>query len=172
MNVSLSDFHQWAYSDVLTNTQRGVLAEYIVAKALGIEEKGRVEWDSFDLVTKEGIKIEVKSSAYLQTWQQKRLSTIKFGIQPTTSWDATKNEYINEVKRQADVYVFCVLHHQEQETVNPLDLTQWTFYVLETKVLNEKCELQKTIGLKSLLKLDAVVCDYSKLHSIIEKLIP
>lgn len=163
VQIALQEFHQWAYSDVLANTQRGVLAEYIVAKALGIEDKGRVEWDAFDLVTKEGIKIEVKSSAYLQTWQQKGLSKISFGIQPTKGWNATTNEYSKELIRQADMYVFCLLHHKDQATVNPLNMDQWTFYVLETKVLNEKCGLQKTIGLNSLLKLKPIICTYNNL---------
>ena len=30
------EFLAWAYDDLLANTTRGVLAEYIVAKALGI----------------------------------------------------------------------------------------------------------------------------------------
>lgn len=38
----------------------------------------RVGWDSVDLRHK-GVTIEVKSSAYLQAWGQKRLSRIQFG---------------------------------------------------------------------------------------------
>ena len=32
------EFWEWAYDDLLANTTRGVLAEYIVAKALGIRD--------------------------------------------------------------------------------------------------------------------------------------
>ena len=47
----LNDFWRWSASDLLNNTQRGVLAEFIVAKALGIEENGpRVEWEPYDLL--------------------------------------------------------------------------------------------------------------------------
>ena len=39
------EFLAWAYGDLLTNTTRGVLAEYIVATALGIDDTKRVEWN-------------------------------------------------------------------------------------------------------------------------------
>ncbi len=32
---TIKDFWQWAYSDLVGNTDRGTLAEYIVAKAIG-----------------------------------------------------------------------------------------------------------------------------------------
>src|SRR5690349_13127115 len=54
------EFLAWAYDDLLTNTTRGVLAEYIVAKALGICDTKRVEWDKYDLVIGD-IGVEVKS---------------------------------------------------------------------------------------------------------------
>lgn len=170
MQINLESFHQWAYSDVLTNTQRGILAEYIVAKALGVDSIKRVEWDAYDLITKGGLKIEVKSSAYLQSWEQNGLSKISFGIQATRSWNATTNEYTDEIKRQADIYVFCLLHHKEMATVNPLDITQWTFYVLPTKVLNEKLPNQKTIGLSGLKLLGAKECRYTDIQGEIMSL--
>ncbi len=75
------EFLAWAYDDLLTNTTRGVLAEYIVAKALGICDTKRVEWDKYDLVIGD-IGVEVKSAAYVQTWKQTRLSEIAFNIRP------------------------------------------------------------------------------------------
>jgi hypothetical protein len=56
-------FWRWAYSDFLSNAQRGVLAEYIVGTALNCLKEKRLEWDAHDLVTEDGIKIEVKSAA-------------------------------------------------------------------------------------------------------------
>ena len=47
----LNDFWRWQSSDLLNNTLRGVLAEYIVAKALGIKTNGpRVDWEPYDLL--------------------------------------------------------------------------------------------------------------------------
>lgn len=168
LDFNLLDFWSWSQSNLLDNTLRGVLAEFIVAKALSIKSAHRVEWDAYDLITNSGLKIEVKSSAYLQSWKQKKLSNISFGIQRTRGWNADLNEYTNFIERQADVYVFCVLHHQVEQTVNPMDMDQWMFYVLETKVLNEKCEFQKTIGLNSLLKLSPLICRFNEVSSAVE----
>ena len=66
-NDEVSDlitFWQWAYSDLVGNTERGALAEFIVACALGTEKESRISWNSYDLVSKEGVTIEVKTSGY------------------------------------------------------------------------------------------------------------
>lgn len=92
-HISAPSFWQWAYSDHLSNANRGVLAEYIVGMAVGATEKPRVEWDKYDLVTPGGVSIEVKSSAYLQSWNNPKPSTIVFDIAPRTWWDAATNTY-------------------------------------------------------------------------------
>jgi len=143
-----------------------VLAEFIVASAIDVLEKPREEWDAYDLVTKNGLKIEIKSSSYLQSWEQSALSKIIFGIQPTTVWN-NDNKRSSEAKRQADIYVFCVLSHKDKTTVNPLDLSQWDFYTLPTATLNEKRPNQKTITLSSLLQLNPEISKYDKLKNVI-----
>lgn len=158
------DFWRWAYSDLLGNTERGAVAEYLVASALGISREDRISWNSYDLLSNEGIKIEVKASAYIQTWGQERLSDIRFGIQPTYAWNSETNVYDTEMRRQSDIYVFCVLKHTEQETIDPLDARQWEFYPLKTSVLNEKVGNQKGISLSKILKLGAAATSYSNLH--------
>lgn len=159
------DFWRWAYSDLLGNTERGAVAEYLVASALGVSREDRISWNSYDLLSKEGIRVEVKASAYIQTWGQERLSEIRFGIQPTFAWNAETNVYDTEMRRQSDVYVFCVLKHTEQETIDPLDARQWDFYPLRTSVLNEKVGNQKGISLSKIRKLGASAAAYSDLHA-------
>lgn len=163
------DFWKWAYSDLVGNTERGALAEYIVACAMGVEDKERIAWDKYDLLSSEGIAVEVKASGYIQTWEQDRLSAISFGIQPTHGWDSETNVYAQEKQRQADVYVFCVHKHTEQETINPLDVSQWDFYVMPTCVLNEKVGGQKRISLSALQKLGAERCSYGLLYERIRR---
>lgn len=68
------DFWRWTFSDLRTNIVRGVLAEYPVALAVGDPSPLRQAWDDFDVTTPSGIRVEVKSSAYLQSWRQRRLS--------------------------------------------------------------------------------------------------
>lgn len=158
------DFWRWAYSDLLGNTERGAVAEYLVASALGISREDRISWNSYDLLSKEGIKVEVKASAYIQTWGQERLSEIRFGIQPTFAWNAETNVYDTVMRRQSDIYVFCLLKHTDQETINPLDARQWDFYPLRTSVLNDKVRDQKGISLSKIQKLGAVAVSYSDLY--------
>ena len=75
--------------------------------------------------------------------------------------------YTGKLRRWCDLYIFCLLDNKNQETINPLSLNQWTFYVLKTKILNEKIPLQKTITLSSLLKLDPIKCNYNELKNVI-----
>ena len=169
LDDSLLSFWQWSASDLVGNAMRGILAEYIVATAVGKADESRTEWDSYDIETSEGIKVEVKSCAYLQSWSQKKLSTIQFGIRPTQGWDSKNNSYTSQVERQADVYVFCVLKHREQSTIDPLNLKQWVFYVLPTKVLNQSVVGQKTITLSSLIQLSPIETEYVELYAAIQK---
>src|SRR5512145_163164 len=84
LGFDLLGFWQWSTSDLVSNVTRGRLAEYIVARALGVDMDGvRDEWAAFDLVTPSGIKIEVKSAAFVQSWNQTKLSSVTF-ITPLT----------------------------------------------------------------------------------------
>ena len=76
-------FWQWSNSELLGNALRGILAEYIVASSINCTDNLRHQWDAYDLITDSGIKIEVKSSSYLQSWNQNKLSSLTFGIQET-----------------------------------------------------------------------------------------
>ena len=136
------------------------MAEFIVAKALGVSTADvRDEWGSFDLQTSDGVKVEVKSSAYLQSWAQTKLSTISFRTPKTHAFDPETNQSESELKRQADVYVFAVLTHQDKNTINPLNVDQWEFYVIPTITLDARTRSQYGITLERLkteLKVKAV----------------
>ena len=122
LDATLLEFWQWSSSDLVGNALRGVLAEYIVGLALGCLNKVREEWDAVDLEWKtekdRTIRIEVKSAAYLQSWKQEELSSISFDIAPKRSWDAKTNVIAADALRSSDVYVFCLLHHENKSTVD------------------------------------------------------
>lgn len=160
---SLLNFWQWAYSDLIGNTERGAVAEYIVALACGIDEKIRIGWDTYDLELVNGIKIEVKSSAYLQTWKQREYSKPIFNIPQTIPWDYNENVYGTEKKRHADVYVFALLAHKDKDTLNPLDTRQWEFYVIKLRVIDGQLKAAKQVSLGRLVKLGAVKSTYDEL---------
>lgn len=169
-NIStILDYWQWAYSSLLGNTERGNYAEYLVAVALGIADKTRIGWDKYDLKSPSGVSVEVKTSGYLQTWSQNKLTKPIFSIAASKAWDYKSNEYEAESKRQADVYVFCVHNYTKKDAgLNPLDLTQWEFYVLPTETLNEKMPTQKNISLDKVKSLGAVCTNFSGLKDVIE----
>jgi len=160
-------FWQWACSDLCGNALRGVIAEYLVAQAVGAAEGARIEWDAHDVVTPGGVKIEVKTSAYVQTWKQDKLSTIRFDIARKRAWDAATNIMADTASRSADIYVFAVHAHKDKASIDPLDVSQWEFYVLPTSVLDERCPKQKTIALSSLLKLRPTKVDFEGLGTAI-----
>lgn len=163
LSLTLLDFWKWANSDLLSNTLRGVLAEFIVASAIGLERTARTEWDSYDLKTSKGLKIELKSASYVQSWNQKKFSNISFRIAPTKGWESETNTYSELIKRQAHIYVFALLHHKDKGTINPLIVDQWTFFILESDFLDEKCGNNKSIGINPLLRLNPIICSYDNL---------
>lgn len=167
--ATLHDFWSWACSDLVNNTLRGMLAEYIVGLALGcVAGTTRVEWDASDLKTAKGITVEVKSSAYVQSWEQTRLSDISFGIKPTFGWDGATNTYATERERQADVYVFCVFTPTDKTIADPLNLDQWDFYVLSTKQLNDAVGNQASIGLSRLRRCNPTKSTFAELRTAVE----
>ncbi|GAA1761288.1 hypothetical protein GCM10009795_004650 [Nocardioides hankookensis] len=128
-----------------------------------------MEWDAADLLTPDGLRVEVKSAAYLQTWAQTRPSRITFGIRPTTGWDAATNSLSETRMRQSDVYVFALLHHQNKSTVDPLDLDQWTFHAMSTLKLNKYVPEQRSIGLASLMGLEPEVAQFEGLPAAVSR---
>ncbi len=168
IDFSIIDFWKWSQSDLVENRTRGILAEFIVKQALSIISEIRTEWDNYDLITKDGVKIEIKSAAYIQTWKQKKYSNISFSISKKFGY-LDDDEKETTIKRWSDYYIFCLLECKEQVRINPLDLNQWRFFVISTKTLNEKVPNQKTIGLKSLLKLSPIECKYNQLKSVMKK---
>ena len=167
MPHTLREYWAWAHSDIASNAERGKLAEYIVHCAVKSQVPFRTEWDPFDVLSEEGIKIEVKCSAYLQTWSQKQFSRIQFDIAPKNAWDAKTNLYAKEKCRSADVYAFCLFACQDADHADPLNLQQWEFYVLSTRVLDERAPDQKKIGLKALRCLGAWKADFAALHEAV-----
>jgi hypothetical protein len=154
MGGNLLDFWEWSSSDLVSNVTRGRLAEYLVHRAVDTREQTvRSEWDAFDLTTPEGIRVEVKSAAYIQTWHQHQLSKVVFRTPKTRSWSAETNVLEESSRRQAEVYVFALLHHTDKESIDPLNLRQWTFYVVPTSALDARVRSQHSITLKSLQAL-------------------
>jgi hypothetical protein len=168
---TLLDFWSWAFSDVLTNTTRGMLAEFIIAMALGIDlKKPRDVWGKFDL-TYRNHGIEVKSASFHQKWYQQRLSTISFNVSKRKGWDENTNKFEPISRRQADIYVLSLLSEKDREKVNPLNMDQWRFWVIGTSFFDNRPRSQHSITYNSLIKEIGVPIIYAQLKMAIDGLI-
>ena len=102
----LEAFRRWAIGNLLENRTRGLYAEWIVGRALGVVDPNqpRREWDASDLTYRD-LLIEVKASGRGQAWPQDKPSTIRFGISPSKRpWFADSNTWVShkEAERVAD----------------------------------------------------------------------
>ena len=174
LGSSVLDFWSWAYSDLIRNVNRGAFAEFIVLEAMN-NQSGitpprtdfRVSMDAYDLLSPDGIRVEVKSSAYIQAWESEHPARISFRIAPAKSLDDSGNYSVDsQYCRHSDVYVFCVWTAMSREQ-NILDLSLWDFYVIATKTLDQKVPNQKTITFQSLLSLHPRKVDYFGLYEAI-----
>lgn len=130
LDATVVDFWRWAFSDLRDNTVRGVLAEFLVAAALGRTETRRKGWDNYDVTTTTGVRVEVKASGYLQSWSQAAHSRLSFGRVAARTWDEDTNEFGAEPEVRADVFVFAVQNCKEPAAYDALNLAQWEFYVV------------------------------------------
>lgn len=159
--ITVGDFWSWAYSDVQNNTDRSVLAEFLVGSALGVTDGVRIGWDDFDLLYHDK-KIEVKSSAYLQSesWGERKLSHISFDI----------GEQVSLGQRAADCYVLCVHEEKDRQKADVLDARQWWFYVLPTDLINSELDSQKTAALSTIERLTDPV-SYAELKGAMDRVL-
>ncbi len=151
-HVTVTDFWSWAYSDILSNRNRAVFAEFIVGYLLDALDAPRIEWDAVDLRYR-GKTLEVKSAGYIQSWPQKRLSRVSFNIGRKYSWFADSNSCSPNAVRPADGYVFCLFVTTEHEKANVLDLDQWKFWTVSSMQMDREFKDCKSISLSKLSQI-------------------
>ena len=167
--LSLRDYWQWSTSCLMDNTARGLVAEFLVATALEVHRRSpRVEWAPYDFeaeIDGRMVSIEVKSSAYVQSWRQKKYSNLQFDIRPTCKWNPETGKYSDEPGR-ADIYVFCALVEQTVcEHAAALNTDNWRFRVIEGKQLCDR----KTIAWDGLKQFAPKCVGYEDLRQRIEQ---
>lgn len=131
VDARVLDFWRWALGDLRMNNARGYLVEFLVAKAVGSAEPLRVEWGPHDVTAPDGTRIEVKSTGYLQSWTQRRLSSPRFGFKGAkTVWDDTSATSHEPVHGRVDVWVLALQTCTDHASYDPLSVDQWEFWVL------------------------------------------
>lgn len=155
LDVTMTDFWKWAYSDLSEISQRSMLSEYIVASAMnaaGVQNsRSDFSMKPYDLITENGFTVSIKSAAYIQSQDARQPDCISFSI--SSHKTGTQN------KRGSDIHIFC-LYKGMGERDTPLNLDLWEFYILRSSVLDEKKPTKKTITLPSLMRLEPLWCDY------------
>lgn len=128
-----------------------MLAEFLVHSALETKDVARADWLPFDLTSPSGLRIEVKSSAYLQAWTPEDVfSQISFDIAKKFAWDGAT--YASMAMRNSDLYVFCVFTARTRD-VSILDLDYWDFMFYLPRFLMRRCRSRKQS--RSLLSLNS-----------------
>ena len=168
-NSSLLDFWQWAFGDLCDDDIKGIFAEWVVYKLLSADGTRRVSWADKDILVK-GVKIEVKASAYWQSWKlvnpdgtqmqhpdaNKKTNAEKVvfkGLKARTAEPAIFPDFFEEklnteIKYKSDLYVFAFQHEENWELWNAMDLDQWEFYLVPVSELK-----YESISLRSLRSL-------------------
>ncbi|HJV21587.1 MAG TPA: hypothetical protein VJ570_02770 [Holophagaceae bacterium] len=133
--ATVGGFWQWAFSNFADNTVRGILAEYLVGTALGCDMSiPRDPWDDYDLLTPDGIRVEVKTTGRVQSWHSRNASPSFGGLKGRrTTADGASSE--GQRAFRADVYVFALQTADSPEELRPLDLGQWRFWVVPRSLL-------------------------------------
>lgn len=166
LGATMGDFWSWGFSNLLSNVIRPVFAEFVVASKLGIADEPRLDWNAFDLSYRTK-RIEVKSSAYLQTWPQRRLSQIRFDIGSKLGWDAHTGLSQANRLRSTDCYVFCLFRETDsigRNSIAAMDLDRWHFYVASVSEIEQSFTNQKPASLKRLLPFGPIGHDQLKLR--------
>ena len=169
LDFGILDFWESKYFNIY-NMQE-VIAEFLIEKALRIEKAQNTDyWTLYDILYRE-CRIEIKQTSYYHPWNENgNISNIRrFNITKANS----KYEYKdleNKFERQNDIYVFCLNTGNTKETSNPMNLNNWEFYIVPTKVINEECRNNKTISLNKVRKLCDKV-EYNKIKETIDLII-
>lgn len=171
---SVLDFWQYRYGYLAGQSPE--IAEFLVAKALGVEMAENVAyWTAYDMSYR-GLRIEVKTTEYVHPWNKKSVSHVRtFSIAPSNNRYWGRDEE-REVSRQNDLYIFCLNTNKEVQNPRPLILDDWEFFVVETAVINRYAEKknnpnQKKISLGVVSRLAQNVVKWDGLKQEIDRII-
>jgi len=116
---SVLEFWRYGFSNLSSNVLRGALAEFVVENALreSTQIDVRNPWADYDVVAKDGRKIEVKCCSYIQDWDQNDFSRIVWtGLKAKElywSEAVSKHKGLKSADYKSDVYILALLKHKD-----------------------------------------------------------
>ncbi|HET9767755.1 MAG TPA: hypothetical protein VFS60_12950 [Thermoanaerobaculia bacterium] len=136
-SATVEAFWRWAYGDLCDDDVKAAYAEWLVALLLGLPQQRRNTGTRSDLITPGGVRLEVKSSAYWQSWkyvgEDGALQLPE--VTNLSSPPATRVHFRGLRALHSDLYVFCMQTQLDLQKWDALDLAQWEFYLLERRQL-------------------------------------
>ena len=169
LEFGILDFWKYKYSNIW-NMQE-YIAEFLIEKALGLEKSQNTDsWTLYD-INYRNKRIEIKETSYYHPWNENgKISNQRvFGItMANSSYENTEIE--NKFERQNDLYVFCLNTGKTKEEANPMNIKNWEFYIVPTKIINDICGTNKTISLNKVKNI-AEQIDYFEIKKYIDNLI-
>ena len=170
IGLKIQDFWRFKYSNIYFLLES--IAEFLVAKALGLYEPHNADWWTLYDIRYRDFRIEVKETSYYHPWNSNGVVSKQrtFGI--TMANSAYENfSSVNKHERQNDIYVFCLNKGNTREESNPLNLNNWDFYIVPTSLINRHCREQKTISLGRIKRLGFLPMPYDKIRAEVDRMI-
>jgi hypothetical protein len=134
------DFWRWSFSDLCDDALKGQFTEWLVTLLLGIPCKRHLHWENTDFETETGVRIEVKSSSYWQSWKlwgnggkprpvrvSGKMEELRISFAGLKVRDNTQGSL---PEFRSDLYIFAFQAQRDPRLWNALDLGQWEFYML------------------------------------------
>ena len=163
---------------LIANLYRGDYVEGLILFALGEGWKQTPEWSSWDLEREDGVRVEVKQSAALQSWH--RSTGIK---KPATSFDiAPRAGYYTDSSdsavwvgldpeepdflRAADIYIFAWHPETDPDIADHRRAEQWQFFVIPESMVAKSRGDKEKISLHQVKELAAAVA-YAELAATV-----
>lgn len=169
LDFGILDLWESKYSNIFN--MQDVIAEFLVEKALGIDKAQNTDyWTLYDILYR-GCRIEIKQTGYYHPWNENgEISNIRrFGITMANS-NYEFEDMENKIERQNDIYIFCLNTGETKENSNPMNIANWEFYIVPTKIINNICGDNKTIGLNKVREISKKVT-YDKIKETIDLII-
>ena len=94
--------------------------------------------------------LEMKASAYVQSWRTARPSKINFGVGKRLEMDDLTAAYGTVPARIADVSVFALFEPQTHPAGDILDTGLWRFHVVDTSALEARIGHAKSASLATI----------------------
>ena len=107
-----------------------------VSSTLSFPKEGSPSY-TYDHLSLHNINKENNTASYIHSSYQKRNSEIIFRVPRVNAWNDEGDMHSGYAKRQSDLYVFCLLKNNKPNRVDPMNVDQWEFYVIQTELIDK-----------------------------------